>query len=147
MLRDRAVPGHVLRLHHLAAGVLRPATPELLAELARVLRPAAPASFSLALDAAEVHADTVAGRQTTEGLGNYSRTALPMLLGRLLAVETELLTLRAKVAGHVAAADQGHDPSVGELIGDLRRAGVDLTADVETAAALLEAQAHATTFG
>jgi hypothetical protein len=106
----------VLRLHHLAAGVLSPAPPELLAELARMLRPAAPTSFSLALDAAEVHAATVAGRQTTEGLGNYSRIALPMLLGRLLAVETELLTLRAKVAGHVAAADQGHDPSAGELL-------------------------------
>lgn len=140
------MPGRVLRLHHLAAGVLRPATPELPAELDGMLRPAAPSSFSLALDAAEVHADTIAGRRTTEALGNYSRTALPMLLGRLLAVETELMTLRAKVAGHVAAADHGHDPSAGDLLKDLRRAGVDLGADVEAAAALLEAQAHAATF-
>ncbi|GHH22374.1 hypothetical protein [Streptomyces lanatus] len=126
--------------------MLTPATPELLAELDRMLRPATPPSFPLALDAAEVHADTIAGRQTTEGLGNYSRTALPMLLRRLLAVETELLTMREKVAGHVAATDQGHDPTVGELLEALRLAGVDLRADVVTAAELLEAEARAATF-
>ncbi|MCX5182595.1 hypothetical protein [Streptomyces sp. NBC_00268] len=112
-----------------------------------MLRPATPPSFPLALDAAEVHADTIAGRQTPEGLGNYSRTALPMLLRRLLAVEAELLTLRTKVAGHVAAADQGHDPTAGELLEDLRRAGVDLRSDVAAAAAVLEGQAQAAAFG
>ncbi|QOV40219.1 hypothetical protein IM697_18530 [Streptomyces ferrugineus] len=126
--------------------MLTPATPELLAELDRMLRPATPPSFPLALDAAEVHADTIAGRKTTEGLGNYSRTALPMLLRRLLAVETELLTMRTKVAGHVAEYDQGDDPSAGELLEELQRAGVDLRADVEAAAAVLEAQAHAATY-
>ncbi|MFD9395011.1 hypothetical protein ACFWBB_31065 [Streptomyces sp. NPDC060000] len=126
--------------------MLKPATPDLLAELDGMLRPGPPSSFSLALDVAEVHADTVAGRRTTEALGNYSRTALPMLLRRLLAVETELLTLRTKVAGHVAAGDQGHDPTTGELLEELRRAGVDLRADVEAAAQVLEGQARAATF-
>ncbi|MFF1600750.1 hypothetical protein ACFVYV_25130 [Streptomyces mirabilis] len=123
-----------------------PATAEDLAELDRRLRPGAPPSFSLALDAAEVHADTTAGRYTTEGLGRYCRTGLPMLLRRLLGVESELATLRAKVAGHIAAHDQGDDPTGGELLEDLRRAGVDLAADVTAAAAVLEGQAHAATF-
>jgi hypothetical protein len=126
--------------------VLIPATPEQLAELDGMLRPSTPPSFPVLLDVAEVHADTVAGRRTTQALGNYSRTALPPLLRRLLAVETELLTMRTKVAGHVAAADQGDDPTVGELLEELRRAGVDLRADVKAAAALLEAEAHAATF-
>lgn len=128
--------------------MLYAATPELLSELNRMLHPGtAPLpSLALAVDAAEVHADTVAGRRTTQALGNYSRTALPLLLGRLLAVETELLTLRTRVAGHIAAADQGHDPTVGELLEGLRRAGVDLRADVEAAAAVFEGQAHAATF-
>jgi hypothetical protein len=138
----------VLRLHHLAVVMLTPATPELLAELDAALRPGtAPlSSLALALDVAEVHADTVAGRRTSQALGNYARTALPPLLRCLLEVETELLTLRTKVAGHVAAADQGHDPAAGELIEDLRRAGIDLAADVAAAAAVLEGQAYATTF-
>ncbi|MGX1268011.1 hypothetical protein [Streptomyces phaeoluteigriseus] len=128
--------------------MLTPATPEMLAELDRLLRPgtASLSSLALALDAAEVHADTTAGRHTTEGLGNYSRTAFPPLLRRLLAVETELLTMRTKVAGHVAAADQGHDPTAAELLESLRRAGVDLRDDVRAAAVVLEGQAHAATF-
>ncbi|MFE4582643.1 hypothetical protein [Streptomyces chartreusis] len=128
--------------------MLTPATPELLAELDRALRPGtAPlSSLALALDAAEVHADMVAGHRTSEALGNYSRTALPMLLRRLLAVETAVLTMRKKVAGHIAAYDQGDDPTARELLEDLRRAGVDLGADVQAAAAELEGQAHAATF-
>ncbi|MFE1206400.1 hypothetical protein ACFW5V_32455 [Streptomyces sp. NPDC058762] len=124
-----------------------PATPEQLAALDGMLRPAPVSSIVVVLDAAEVHADTLAGRQTTEGLGRYCRTALPMLMRRLLAVESELLTIRAKVAGHIAEYDQGEDPSAGELLEDLRRAGVDLRADVETAALLLEGQAHTAAFG
>ncbi|MEU1275649.1 hypothetical protein [Streptomyces sp. NPDC005799] len=140
------MPDRVLWLHPVAAGVLTPATPEELAALDQALRPAIPPSFSLALDAAEVHGDTVASRYTTEGLGRYCRTGLPLLLRRLLAVETEYAVLRGKVAGHVAAPDQGHDPTLGELLADLKRAGIDLRADVESAAAVLEAQAHAATF-
>ncbi|MFK0159057.1 hypothetical protein ACIQVK_44185 [Streptomyces sp. NPDC090493] len=128
--------------------MLTPATPELLAELDRALRPGtAPlSSLALVLDVAEVHADTVAGRRTSEALGNYSRTALPPLLRRLLAVETALLTMREKVAGHIAAYDQGDDPTARELLEDLRRAGVDLGADVTAAVAVLEGQAHAAAF-
>ncbi|MFE6522278.1 hypothetical protein [Streptomyces sp. NPDC057794] len=103
--------------------------------------------FPIAQDVAEMHADTVAGRHTTEGLGNYCRTALPMLLRRLLAAETMLLTMRTKVAEHVAAHDQGDDPSARELLEDLKKAGVDLAADIENATAVLEAQAHAAAFG
>ncbi|MEU6462215.1 hypothetical protein [Streptomyces sp. NPDC046976] len=126
--------------------MLSPAEPECLAALDALLRPSPVASFTVALDAAEVHADTVAGRRTTEGLGHYSRTALPALLRRLLAVETELVTMRLRVAGYIAAHDQGADPTPGELLGELRRAGIDLGADVETAAALHDAQAQAATF-
>ncbi|QFG13328.1 hypothetical protein SEA_GILGAMESH_136 [Streptomyces phage Gilgamesh] len=123
------------------------ATPEQLAALDGMLRPSSHCSLAVALDAAEVHADTVAGRHTTEGLGRYCRTALPMLLRRLLAVESELLTIRGRVAGHVAAADQGADPTPGELLEELKRAGVDLRADVEEAALVLEAEARVATFG
>lgn len=126
--------------------MLYAATPEHLAELDRLLRPTASGSLAVALDA-EVHADTVAGRRTTEALGNYCRTALPMLLRRLLDTETALLTMRTKVAGHVAAHDQGDDPSARELLEDLRRAGLDLREDVDTAAAVLEAEVRAAAFG
>ncbi|MFI7415289.1 hypothetical protein ACIBU0_42315 [Streptomyces sp. NPDC049627] len=126
--------------------MLIPATPEQLAELDGMLRPGTPPSFPVLLDVAEIHADTVAGRRTSEALGNYSRTALPPLLRRLLAVETALLTMREKVAGHIAAYDQGDDPTGLELLEDLRRAGVDLGDDVKAAAAVLEGKAHAATF-
>ncbi|MFJ4880136.1 hypothetical protein ACIP93_33680 [Streptomyces sp. NPDC088745] len=127
--------------------MLYAATPEHLAELDRLLRPGSHGSLAVALDAAEVHADTVAGRQTTEGLGTYCRTALPALLRRLLVVETELLTLRAKVAEHIAEYEGGDDPTAVELGEDLRRAGVDLWSDVEAAAAVLEARARVAAFG
>ncbi|MDR3081929.1 MAG: hypothetical protein LBV60_13570, partial [Streptomyces sp.] len=67
---------------------------------------------------------------------------LPPLLRRLLAVETALLAMRETVAGHIAAYDRGDDPTAGELLEDLRRAGADLGADVEAAAAVLEGQAR-----
>ncbi|SEE82747.1 hypothetical protein SAMN05216483_6679 [Streptomyces sp. 2131.1] len=126
--------------------MLIPAKPEQLAELDRALRPGAPPSFPVLLDVAEIHADTVAGRRTTQALGNYARTALPPLLRRLLAVETALVAMREKVAAHIAAYDQGDDPTALELLEDLRRAGVDLGADVEAAAAVIEAQARTATF-
>ncbi|MEU2585273.1 hypothetical protein ABZ612_20395 [Streptomyces avermitilis] len=135
----------MLRLHHLAADLLTPATPEQLAELDRLLRPASTSSLAVAVDAAEVHADTVAGRYTTEALGRYCRTGLPPILRRLLAVETELLTMRGKVAAHIAEYDQGHDPTGLELLEGLGRAGIDLGVDVQ-AAAVLEGEAHAGTF-
>lgn len=129
--------------------MLTPATPELLAELDALLRPGTAPLSSLvgAVDAAEVHAETLRGRHTTEGLGRYCRTALPSLLRRLLAAESEVLTLRAAVAEHAAAGDLGDDPTPGELLEDLKRRGVDLRADVEAAAAVLEGQAHAAAIG
>jgi hypothetical protein len=127
--------------------VLTPAPADQLAALDALLRPGAPASIAVAVDAAEVHRDTTGGRYTTEAFGRYCRTAVPEILRRLLAVESEHAALRAKVAGHVAAADQGHDPTVGELLEDLKRAGVDLRADVESAAEVLEGQAHAAAIG
>ncbi|MFF8696327.1 hypothetical protein ACF08W_29350 [Streptomyces sp. NPDC015144] len=126
--------------------MLIPATPEQLAELDGALRPGVPPSFPVLLDVAEIHADTIAGRRTTKALGNYSRTALPPLLRRLLAVETALLTMREKVAAHIAAYDTGDDPTALELLEDLRRAGVDLGDDVEAAARVLEGQARAAAF-
>lgn len=119
-----------------------PASPEELAALDRLLRPGSPSSFSLALDAAEVHADTRAGKYSNEAFGRYCRTGLPMLLRRLLAVETAFLTMREHVAAHVAAADQGEDPAPGELLRALQRAGIDLTAEAAAAGAVLAAQAH-----
>jgi hypothetical protein len=127
--------------------VLTPATLEQLAALDALLRPASPSTIAVAVDAAEVHAETIRGRHTTEGLGRYCRTALPPVLRRLLAAESELLALRAAVAGHVAAADQGDDPTPGELLEDLKRRGIDLRSDVAAAAAVLEGQAHAAAFG
>ncbi|GAA2439331.1 hypothetical protein [Streptomyces glaucus] len=127
--------------------MLTPATPEQLAALDAHLRPGLPASIVAVLDTAEVHAEALAGRHTTEALGRYCRTALPMLLRRLLAAESDLATLRAAVAEHVAATDQGDEPTPGELLADLVRRGIDLHADVEAAAAVLEAQAHAAAFG
>lgn len=125
---------------------MTPATPEELAELNRLLHPASPPVFAVAVKAAKVHADTVAGRQTTEKLGRYCHTALPTLLRRLLAVESDLATLRAAIARHVAADDQGDDPTPGELLEDLRRRGIDLRADVAEAAAVLEAEQRAAAF-
>lgn len=61
----------MLRLHHLAAGVLKPAPPPALATLDTLLRPAAPPSIAAAVDAAEVHRDTIGGRFTTEDLRRY----------------------------------------------------------------------------
>ncbi|CAM5237758.1 hypothetical protein [Streptomyces griseomycini] len=129
--------------------MLTPATPELLAELDALLRPGTAPLSSLAgaVDAAEVHAETLRGGHTTEAFGRYCRVALPSLLRRLLAAESEVLTLRAALAEHVAAADQGDDPEPGELLEDLKRRGVDLRADVEAAAAVLEGQAHAAAIG
>lgn len=128
--------------------MLNPATPEQLAALDAQLRPGSmPASIVVLLDAAEVHAETIAGRHTTEGFGRYCRTALPMLLRRLLAAESDLAVLRAQVARHVAAADRGEDPTPGDLFNDCRRAGIDLHADVEAAGAVLDAEAHAAAFG
>ncbi|MFF9901304.1 hypothetical protein [Streptomyces longispororuber] len=126
---------------------MTPATPEMLAELDGMLRPGSPPSFPVLLDVAEVHADTVAGRRTTQALGNYCRTALPLLLRRLLAAESALLTMREKVAAHIAECDRGEDPSALELLEGLQRAGIDLAADVEAAAAVLEAQVHAAALG
>lgn len=128
--------------------MLTPATPGQLAALADQIGPdRAPASIVVVLDAAEVHAETIRGRHTTEAFGRYCRTALPMLLRRLLAAESDLATLRAQVARHVAAADRGEDPTSGELLDACKRAGIDLRVDVETAGELLDAEAHAAAFG
>ncbi|MFI5990360.1 hypothetical protein ACIBAC_00700 [Streptomyces sp. NPDC051362] len=124
--------------------MLRPTPPEELAALDALLRPGTtPSSFSLAVDAAEIHQATVAGRYTSEAFGRYCRSAVPVILARLLAAETELLTLRTKVAAHLAEADQGWDPAANDLFKALRRAGIDLAEEVAAAAAVLEADALA----
>ncbi|MFE2181401.1 hypothetical protein [Streptomyces sp. NPDC059455] len=127
--------------------MLNPATPKQLAALDALLCPSPPPTIAVAMDAADVHAETTRGRHTTEGLGAYCRTALPLILRRLLAVESDLIALRSAVAGHVASADQGNDPTPGELLEGLKRRGIDLRPDVAAAAALLEAEAHAAAFG
>ncbi|MEU1592717.1 hypothetical protein ABZ468_07620 [Streptomyces sp. NPDC005708] len=126
--------------------MLTPGPPDALADLDAQLRPGAPASIVVAVDAAQVHQETVSGRRTSEAFGRYCRTAVPMILRRLLAAESDLAAMRAAVAQHVAAADQGHDPAPAELLEDLRRRGIDLGADVAAAAELLEAEAYAATF-
>ncbi|MEU5978499.1 hypothetical protein [Streptomyces sp. NPDC047315] len=126
---------------------LRPAPPEDLATLNALLGPGLPGTVVAALDAAEVHRETRSGQHTTEAFGRYCRIAVPALLRRLLAVETALLTVRTKVAEHVAAHDRGDDPTAGDLLAGLQRAGIDLRAEVDDAAAVLDAEAHAAATG
>ncbi|MGW2550048.1 hypothetical protein [Streptomyces sp. NPDC001635] len=126
--------------------MLTPGPPDQLAALDALLRAATPASIVVAVDAAELHKETVYGRTTTEAFGRYCRTALPMILRRLLAAESDLAAIRGAVARHVAAADLGDDPPAGELLEDLKRRGIDLRVDVTAAAELLEAEAYAATF-
>ena len=127
--------------------MLKPATPDELAAIAAILGAGCPASSSLVLDAAEIHARRRGGLLTAHAFGRYCDTALPWILLRLVAAESALTTLRAKVAAHAAAADLGHDPQPGDLLEDLRRAGIDLRADAADAAAVLEAETHAHAIG
>ncbi|MEV8344622.1 hypothetical protein [Streptomyces niveus] len=127
--------------------MLTPADPAQLASLDAQLTPGRPpASIVAVLDTADVHAETVRGQHTTEAFGRYCRIAVPKLLRRLLDAERDLVTLRAHVARHVAAHDQGDDPTALELLEELRRDGVDLGDDVVAAGEVLEAQAHAAAF-
>ncbi|MET8696875.1 hypothetical protein ABZV65_30545 [Streptomyces bauhiniae] len=123
--------------------LLKPADLEQLAELAGHLTTATSGSIATAIDAAEVRAETMRGRHTNEAFGRYCRTALPLILRRLLDAESQLAALRTQAARHVAAADLGHDPSPAELLNGYRRAGVDLAEEIEEARALLEAEAYA----
>lgn len=93
--------------------MLSPSAHEQLTALADELGTGHPASPDLVLDAAQIHAAHRAKKYTAEQFGRYSATALPSILQRLLTAESDLVTLRAKVAGHVAAADQGLDPTTG----------------------------------
>ncbi|GAA5070612.1 hypothetical protein [Streptomyces similanensis] len=128
--------------------MLTPATPDQLAAVEALLPPdRAPVAIAVVLDTAEVHAETRRGSHTTEAFGRYCRTAVPMLLRRLLAAESELDVLRAQVARYVAAADQGQDPAPGELVEDCKRAGIDLRDEVAAAAAVLEAEGRFAAFG
>ncbi|MFE5851984.1 hypothetical protein ACFQ61_01990 [Streptomyces sp. NPDC056500] len=123
-------------------------TPEDRDRLTAILGTRPEAGPALPLDAAEVHRDTISGRYTTEALGRYCRTALPLLLGRLLAVEQLLTTTRHVLADHVAAVDGGDDRDLSDLLRELETAGVGLTdADIEAAAAISAAEAHAGAFG
>ncbi|MFF1284382.1 hypothetical protein ACFVY4_27020 [Streptomyces sp. NPDC058299] len=122
---------------------------DLLAELADRLATQPPSTLStltVAVDAMDVHAETRNGRHTTEAFGRYCRVAVPQLLRRLLDTETEAATLRAQVARHIAAADLGQDPSPTDLLDACRRAGLDVTDDVDAARAVLEAETHAQAF-
>lgn len=126
--------------------MLTPALPEQLAALDVALRPGPPASFVDVVDVAQAHAEAACGLHVDEHFGHYCRVVLPPVLRRLLVAESELAAMRTAVARHVAASDQGGDPAPGELLEDLRRAGVDLRPDVESAAAVLAAQ-YAAVFG
>jgi hypothetical protein len=126
---------------------MTPATVDQLAALAAQLGTTSPARMASVLDTCEVHAETVQGRRTDEAFGRYCRTALPSLLRRLLDAETQLATVRAAAAQHVAAADRGLDPAPTDLFYDLRRAGIDLLDDVEAAGGLLDAQVLAAAIG
>ncbi|MFD6335326.1 hypothetical protein ACFWGI_37895 [Streptomyces niveus] len=131
----------------MAVVMLTPALPDELAILDALLHAGSPASFTAVVETAEVHAETAGGRHTVESLGRYCHTALPAILRRLLAIESELLTMRATVAGHAAAHERGDEPTLGELLEALSRAGIDLYADVEIAAALLDAEVRASAIG
>ncbi|RZU28243.1 hypothetical protein EV284_6409 [Streptomyces sp. BK022] len=123
--------------------MLKPAATEQLAELAGHLATAPSGSIATAIDAAEVRAETMRGRHTDEAFGRYCRSALPLILRRLLDAESQLAALRAQSARHVAAADLGDEPSPAELLDGYRRAGVDLAEEIEEARAELEAEAYA----
>ncbi|MFE7072618.1 hypothetical protein ACFU96_21305 [Streptomyces sp. NPDC057620] len=127
--------------------MLRPSTPEQLAALAGELGAGHSAAPDLVLDAAVIYERRRRGVLDAHAFGRYCDTALPWILQRLLAAESDLVTLRAKVAEHVAAADLGHDPAPRDLLDDCRRAGIDLQGDTADAAAVLEAQAHAHAIG
>ncbi|MFD9190340.1 hypothetical protein ACFWCA_19180 [Streptomyces phaeochromogenes] len=127
--------------------MLKPATSDELAAVATILGAGHQASPELVLDAAKIHDRRRRGVLDAHAFGRYCDTALPWILLRLLAAESDLATLRAKVAEHVAAADLGRDPTPRELLDDCRRAGINLQADAADAAALLEAQAHAHAIG
>ncbi|MFB8120576.1 hypothetical protein ACFC51_32520 [Streptomyces sp. NPDC055962] len=126
--------------------MLTPAPPEQLAALDALLRPGPPAPITAVVDTAEVHAEASRGLHTDEHFGHYCRVALPSILRRLLVAESDLAVMRGAVARHVAADDAGDDPSPGELLDDLKRAGLDLRDDVETAAAGIRAE-YAAVFG
>jgi hypothetical protein len=126
--------------------VLRPSTPEQLAALADELGTGHPASSDLVLDAAQIHTAHRAKKYTAEQFGRYCATALPSLLQRLLTAESDVVTLRAKVAGHVAAADQGLDPTTGNCSVTSGVQGSTSGADVTAAVALIEGEARAAAF-
>lgn len=71
--------------------------------------------------------------------------ALPAVAARLLAVESDLATLRRTVAMHAARADAGEDPTTADLLTALDRAGVSIRRDVTEAAATLTAMHTAET--
>ncbi|MEU5748168.1 hypothetical protein ABZ804_21850 [Streptomyces sp. NPDC047726] len=120
--------------------MLTPAPLERLAALDALLRPGPPAPITVVVDTAEVHAEASRGLHKDEHFGHYCRVAVPSILRRLLVAESDLAAMRTAVARHVAAGDAGEDPAPGELVADLKRAGVDVAADVETAAAVLQAK-------
>lgn len=138
----------MFRLHPRAVVMLTPADPAQLAALDAGLSPGhLPAAIVAVLDTAEVYAETIRGQHTTEAFGRHCLTAVPTILRRLLDAETDLATLRAQVARHAAAADRGDDPTMSELLYGCQRAGIDLRPDVQSAAAVLDAEVHSTAIG
>ncbi|MFH0246415.1 hypothetical protein ACGRHY_29240 [Streptomyces sp. HK10] len=127
--------------------MLNPAAPDELAAVAAEVGLGEPASPDLVAEVARFHAGMIRGGGADAALGRYCRGVLAPVLRRLVAAESDLAALRWAVARHIAAADQGEDPAPREVLDAAARAGIDLRADIETAAAVLEAESYAAAFG
>nr|WP_024126167.1 hypothetical protein [Streptomyces sp. FR1]AHE38785.1 hypothetical protein pFRL3_8c [Streptomyces sp. FR1] len=124
-----------------------PGAPNLLAELAALLGPAKPASPDAVLHVARGLARVARDGEADKEFGRRCRTELAPVLLRLAAAETEATALRTAVARHIAAADHGEDPAPRDLLAELAGKGVDLGEDIETAAAVLDAESRVAAFG
>jgi alkylation response protein AidB-like acyl-CoA dehydrogenase len=129
--------------------VLTPAEPDQLAGLADLLGPVQPASPDAVLDAARAYTRTrgVQGTRGAEDFDRYVWAVWPQVLRRLVEAEFDLAALRSAVARHIAAGDRGDDPAPRELLDDVARSGIDLQDEVDAAAAVQDAEAHAAAFG
>ncbi|MFF4205502.1 hypothetical protein ACFYZ8_33175 [Streptomyces sp. NPDC001668] len=127
--------------------MLNPAPLDQLAALTDLLGPARPASPDDVLDAARAYARHVQRARGAEEFGRYCAGVVPGVLLRLAEAEATLAVLRAAVARHIAAADQGDDPAPRELLDELASAGIDLQAEVDLAAAVRDAETHTAAFG
>lgn len=127
--------------------MLTPSPPEVLAALAACLGNQPESLPATARNAAEIHQNLRRGVISVEDFGRYCRTTLPGLLRRLLDAESDLATIRTAVARHAAHDNAGLDPVPGDLLDTLRRVGISLQPDIDTAAALLDAEIRAGALG